>query len=55
MSALVADSKGMRTVTVLQQNLDPVLSCGCRLTQADLYSGCKMVACVYVWYKVEAT
>jgi len=45
-NCLVA-SKGMWTLTFLQQNL-PVLNCGCRLTQVDLYNCHKTYTAVVV-------
>ena len=49
LNALVAVSNGMRagSKALLQQNL-PVLNCGCRLRQADLYSSIVVVVVVVV-------
>jgi len=47
LNALVAVSKDMQAVKLLQQN-PRVLNWGCRLMQVVLYNGCKKIVVVVV-------
>ena len=53
-NASVVASKGMRAVKLCIKQNPPVLHWRCRLTQADLYDGSKMVAVVCCCYSTSS-